>query len=133
VCRTLLRFDKKARTSARASIGLVKTSGWSCGIHSRSLRTSSLQPRREQRRCHRAYVHHPFRGRGHDPCGVEEGPALKGTAPAPPRMCPPPMPWSFPVWRLATSSSLLVSNFLVGCSRVDGLHEDRLAMQLLLS
>jgi hypothetical protein len=44
VCRTLLRSDKKARTSARASIGLVKTSGWSCGNHSRSLRTSNLEP-----------------------------------------------------------------------------------------
>ena len=63
VCRTLLRSDKKARTSARASSGLVKTSGWPFGIHSRSLRTSNLQPRREQRRCLHACVRHPCRGR----------------------------------------------------------------------
>jgi len=31
ICSTLLRSDKKARTSALASIGLVRTSGCSCG------------------------------------------------------------------------------------------------------
>jgi hypothetical protein len=31
MCKTLLRSERKARTSARASIGFVRTSGWSWG------------------------------------------------------------------------------------------------------